>query len=180
MAQSSNRAPARRGRWERFRVTDPFSPQALAGLVGALAGVVALAMLLGWGLGIRGGIVVVVAMPFIVGWFDGRRTAFQFDAGGVRVGNVILPWADVTQFVVATPDHRPEALLGVRLRGGAALPAGAQVPPPDPAMPAPMYAAVQRSKFDLRKMVDKARKYAPPHVQIVVAEPSGERVASAP
>jgi len=182
MPQPSNRTagtPARRrGRWERYRVTHPFSPGALAGLWGVLAGLVALAALLGWALEMRGGVVLVVAMPFVVAWFENRRTAFQFDAGGVRVGDLLLPWADVTQFVVATPENREQALLGVRLRSGATLPPETTATRQDPAMPAPVHVAVQRSKFDLEKMVHKARKYAPPHIGIVVAEPSGERAAA--
>lgn len=178
MAQASQPGPARQGRWQRFRVTYPFSPGALAGLVGALVGVLAVALLLGAVLHIRGGIVLVVAMPFIVAWHEGRRTAFQFDALKVRVGNVNLPWHMVTQFVVGTSADGQSALLGVRLSDGAKLPEGAEVPPADPAIPAPLYVAVQRSKFDLDKMIGKARKYAPRHVQIVVAEPSGERVAA--
>ncbi|MFD0412806.1 hypothetical protein [Streptomyces sp. NPDC127108] len=175
---SNPNQPARRGRWERYKVTRPFSPQDLAGLWGAIAGVVLLAVLLGWALDMKGGVVIVAAIPFISSWFDSKRILFQFDAAGVRVGNVLLPWNDVTQFVVATPPNSEEALIGVRLRDGARLPAGAEVPPAHPAVPAPMYVAVQRQKLDLAKMVAKSRKYAPSHIQIVVAEPSGERVAS--
>ncbi|WJV45433.1 hypothetical protein [Streptomyces flavofungini] len=170
--------PARRGRWERYKVTGPFSPQDLAGLWGAIAGVVLLAVLLGWALDMKGGVVIVAAIPFISSWFDSKRVLFQFDAAGVRVGTVLLPWNDVTQFVVATPPNSEHALIGVRLREGARLPAGAEVPPAHPAMPAPTYVAVQRQKLDLAKMVAKSRKYAPSHIQIVVTEPSGERVAS--
>lgn len=171
--------PSRRtGRWERYRVTHPFSAQDQAGLWGAIAGAVALAVLLGWALDMKGGVVIVFAIPFIVSWFEKRRTAFQFDAAGVRVGNVLLPWNDVTQFVVATPPNDQNALIGARLRAGMTLPAGAVVPPQNPAMPAPIHVAVPRHKFDLTKMVHKARKYAPPHIQIVVADPSGERVAA--
>lgn len=166
----------RQARWERFRVTHPYDPGTLAGLVGLLVAVLAIAVLLGWGLGIRGGQVIILTMPFIVFWFENRRTAFQFDAGGVRVSNVKLPWRMVAQLVVATPEDRTNALLGVRLRQGATLPPGADIPPADPAMPAKLYVTVQNSKVDLNKMADKARKYAPPQIQIVLAEPAGERV----
>ncbi|ATL26631.1 hypothetical protein [Streptomyces formicae] len=176
MAQQNQ--PARRGRWERYKVTGPFSPQDLAGLWGAIAGVVLLAVLLGWALDMKGGVVIVAAIPFISSWFDSKRILFQFDAAGARVGNVLLPWNDVTQFVVAVPPGSEEVLIGARLRQSATLPAGARVPQAHPDMPAPLYVAVQRHKFDLAKMVTKARKYAPAHVQIIVAEPSGERVAS--
>lgn len=168
----------RTGRWERYRVTHPFSAQDQAGLWGSIAGVVALAVLLGWALDMKGGVVIVAALPFIISWFENRRTAFQFDAAGVRVGAVLLPWNDVTQFVVATPANDENALIGARLRPGAALPAGAVVAPRNPAMPAPLHVSVPRHKFDLTKMLGKARKYAPPHIQIVVAEPSGERIAA--
>ncbi|MFE5617871.1 hypothetical protein [Streptomyces sp. NPDC056470] len=176
--RSPGTPPTRRGtRWERFRVTHPFSPADLAGLWGAIIGVVALALLLGWALEMAGGVVIVAALPFIISWFEQRRTAFQFDAAGVRVGNVLLPWTDVTQLAVATPPDDPHALIGVRLRPGAALPPGAVVPPRNPAMPAPIHVAVQRPKFSLSKLVRKARSHAPSHVQIVVVEPSGERAA---
>ncbi|RZS37731.1 hypothetical protein EV193_105289 [Herbihabitans rhizosphaerae] len=180
--QHLNQMPAaqparRRARWERYRVTNPFSPKALAGLWGSIVAVVALAALLGWALEMRGGTVIVLAIPFIAAWFENQRTVFQFDPAGVRVGNVILPWTDVTQFVVATPPNGP-VLMGARLRPGASLPEGAIVPPPNQAMPAPIHVAVQPQKFDLAKMVAKARKYAPPNVRIVVADPTGERVAS--
>lgn len=165
-------------RWERYRVTHPFSAQDQAGLWGSIVGVVALAALLGWALEMKGGVVVVAALPVIIGWFERRRTAFQFDAVGARFGEVLLPWSDVTQFVVATPPDSPHALIGARLRPGARLPAGVSTPPHHPAMPAPVHVAVERGKFDLAKMVRKARAYAPPHLQIVVAEPSGERVAT--
>ncbi|MET9675430.1 hypothetical protein ABZY68_20375 [Streptomyces sp. NPDC006482] len=171
--------PTRRaGRWERYRVTHPFSAQDQAGLWGAIVGVVALAALLGWALDMKGGVVIVAALPFIVSWFENRRTAFQFDASGARFGTVPVPWADVTQFVVATPADGTQTLIGARLRPGANLPAGAVAPPPHPAMPAPVHVAVPRNRFELAKMVHKARTYAPSHVQIVIAEPSGERVAS--
>ncbi|MER6237209.1 MULTISPECIES: hypothetical protein [Streptomyces] len=171
--------PTRRGgRWERYRVAHPFSAQDQAGLWGAIVGVVALALLLGWALDMKGGAVIVLATPFIISWFEKRRTAFQFDAAGARFGQVLLPWTDVTQFVVATPPNAPHALIGARLRPGAILPAGATGPSPDPAMPAPIHVAVPRSKFDLAKMVRKAGKYAPPHIEIVVADPSGERAAA--
>ncbi|MFJ9034810.1 hypothetical protein ACIRQP_41630 [Streptomyces sp. NPDC102274] len=179
MNSSPGTQPTRRtGRWERYRVTHPFSAQDQAGLWGSIIGVVALAALLGWALDMKGGVVIVAAVPFIISWFEQRRTAFQFDAAGVRFGNVLLPWTDVTQFVVATPPNARHALIGARLRPGATLPTGAIVPQQNPAMPAPIHVAVQRPKFDLAKMVRKARKYAPPHIQIVVAEPSGERVAA--
>ncbi|WP_199552151.1 hypothetical protein [Streptomyces sp. N35] len=167
----------RRGRWERYKVTRPFSPQDLAGLWGSIIGIVALAALLGWALDMKGGVVIVAAIPFISQWFDQKRILFQFDAAGVRIGNVVLPWNDVTQFVVATP-AQGDALIGVRLQERAMLPAGVAVPPAHPAMPAPLYVAVQSHKFDLNQMLGKARKYAPAHLQIVVAEPTGERVAS--
>ncbi|MEV7569107.1 hypothetical protein [Streptomyces tanashiensis] len=171
--------PARRaGRWERYRVTHPFSARDQAGLWGAIVGTVGLAVLLGWALDMKGGVVIVAAVPFIISWYENRRTAFQFDAAGARFGTVLLPWGDVTQFVVATPEGGTHALVGARLRPGAALPAGGAAPAHDPAMPAPIHVAVLRSKFDLRKMVDKARRYAPAHIQIVVADPSGERVAA--
>jgi len=178
-----NRAPGTRptrrgGRWERYRVARPFSAQDLAGLWGLIVGVVALALLLGWALEIRGGTVIVLAIPFIISWYEKRRTAFQFDAAGARFGELLLPWSDVTQFVVATVPGDENALIGARLRPGATLPPGANGPAPHPAMPAPVHVAVDRGKFDLDKMVRKARKYAPQHVRIVVAEPSGERVAS--
>ncbi|MFG3256694.1 hypothetical protein [Streptomyces sp. NPDC048172] len=168
----------RRGRWERYKVTRPFSPQDLAGLWGSIVGVVALAAFLGWALDMKGGVVIVAAIPFISSWFDSKRILFQFDASGVRVENVMLPWTDVRQFVVATPPGDAHALIGVRQPQGAQLPEGTRLPAPSPAMPTPLYVAVQRQKFDLDKMVSKARKYAPPHVQVMVAEPTGERVAS--
>lgn len=170
--------PTRRaGRWERYRVTHPFSARDQAALWGSIAGVVALALLLGWALDMKGGVVLVAAAPFIVSWFEKRRTAFQFDAAGARFGEVLLPWTDVTEFVVATPPDGGVALIGARLRPGAALPAGAGAAR-HPAMPAHLHVAVPRARFDLPKMVHKARKYAPAHIRIVVAEPSGERVAS--
>ncbi|MFE2294934.1 hypothetical protein [Streptomyces sp. NPDC059452] len=177
-----NRAPAaqptRRGaRWERYRVAHPFSAQDQAGLWGLILGVVALALLFGWALDMKGGTVIVLAIPFIISWYEKRRTAFQFDAAGARFGELLLPWPDVTQFVVATPDDR-QTLIGARLRPGAALPPGANGPAPHPAMPAQLHVAVPSGKFDLDKMVRKARKYAPAHIQIVVAEPTGERLAS--
>ncbi|MET9650693.1 hypothetical protein ABZZ44_10545 [Streptomyces sp. NPDC006460] len=178
-----NRAPGtgptrRGGRWERYRVAHPFSLQDQAALWGSIVGVVALAVLLGWALDMKGGVIIVAAAPFIISWFEKRRTAFQFDAAGVRFGEALLPWTDVTEFVVATPPDGPHALIGARLDSGASLPAGMAVPPQHPAMPAPVHVAVPRARFDLAKMVHKARRYAPPHIRIVVAEPSGERVAT--
>ncbi|MCX5200582.1 hypothetical protein OG897_03760 [Streptomyces sp. NBC_00237] len=171
--------PTRRtARWERYRVTHPFSGKDQAGLWGSIVAVFALAVLLGWALEMQGGVVIVAAVPFIISWFEGRRTAFQFNPAGAQVGGVTLPWTEITQFVVATPPNSPQALLGVRLRPGAALPANAALPPQNPAMPAPLHVAVAREKFDLTKMLAKARKYAPSHVQIVVAEPTGERIAA--
>ncbi|MFJ6699560.1 hypothetical protein ACIQM4_26290 [Streptomyces sp. NPDC091272] len=174
----SGNQPARRGRWERFKLTRPFSSRDLAGLWGSILGVLALALLLGWALDMKGGVVIVAAIPFISSWFDSRRILFQFDAAGVRVADVLLPWSDVTQFVVANPEGAEQVLIGVRLRQGAVVPAGAGGRPAHPAMPAPLYVSVQRHKFDLAKMLTKARKYAPSHLQVVVAEPTGERVAS--
>ncbi|MFD0071749.1 hypothetical protein ACFVIY_04850 [Streptomyces sp. NPDC127166] len=171
--------PTRRaGRWERYRVTHPSSARDQAGLWGAIVGTVGLAVLLGWALDMRGGVVLVAAVPFIVSWYENRRTAFRFDAAGVRFGTVPLPWSDVTQLVVATPDGGAHALIGARLRPGVPVPAGADLPAPDPAMPAPVHVAVLRATFDLRRMVEKSRRYAPSHLRIVVADPSGERVAS--
>ncbi|MEU3449307.1 hypothetical protein AB0H29_19150 [Streptomyces thermolilacinus] len=171
--------PTRRGgRWERYRVAHPFSARDQAALWGLIGGVVALALLLGWALDMRGGTVIVLALPFIISWFERRRTAFQFDAAGVRFGEVLLPWADVTALVVATPPDGTRALIGARLRSGASLPVGTAVAPPHPDMPAPVHVTVPRARFDLAKMVRKARKYAPPHIRIVVAEPSGERAAN--
>ncbi|RSS49455.1 hypothetical protein EF912_23775 [Streptomyces sp. WAC07061] len=170
--------PKRGMRWQRYKVTRPASSQDLAGLWGAIAAVVALALFLGWALEIKGGAVIVFAIPLISSWFDSRRLLFYFNTALVRIGNVILPWSDVTQFVVVMPPDGEHALIGVRLRPGMTLPAGAAVPPPNPAMPAPLYVSAQRHKVDVAQMVDKARKYGPPHIQIVVAEPSGERVVS--
>ncbi|MEU0400143.1 hypothetical protein ABZ318_07805 [Streptomyces sp. NPDC006197] len=181
MSQAGSRPgarPTRRAaRWERYRVTHPFSARDQAGLWGAIVGVVGLAVLLGWALDMKGGVVIVAAVPFIVSWYENRRTAFQFDAAGVRFGTVPLPWSDVTQLVVATPEGGAHALIGARLRPGVSLPAGGPVPAHDPDMPAPIHVAVPRAKFDLRKMVGKARTYAPAHLRIVVVDPSGEHVA---
>ncbi len=179
----ANRAPGagptrRGGRWERFRVTHPFSFQDQAALWGSIVGIVAVALLLGWALDMKGGVVIVAATPFVIAWFEKRRTAFQFDAAGARFGTVLLPWNEITEFVVATPSDGPHTLIGARLRSGAALPAGMTVPPQHPAMPAPVHVTVPRAKFDLAKMVHKARKYAPPHIRIVVAEATGERIAT--
>ncbi|MFI8911407.1 hypothetical protein ACIGW4_07275 [Streptomyces sp. NPDC053513] len=182
MAQAGSRpgaGPTRRtARWERYRVTHPFSARDQAGLWGAIAGVVGLAVLLGWALDMKGGVVIVAALPFIVSWYENRRTAFQFDAAGARFGTVPLPWSDITQLVVATPEGGAHTLIGARLRPGASLPAGGTGLAHDPEMPAPIHVAVPRAKFDLRKMVTKARKYAPAHLRIVVADPSGEHVAA--
>ncbi|WP_435971473.1 hypothetical protein [Streptomyces sp. Qhu_M48] len=176
---ASGLPPTRRGgRWERYRVTHPFSARDLALLWGSIAGVLAVAALLGWALDMKGGVILVAAAPFIVSWFEQRRTAFQFDAAGARFGETPLPWSDVTQFVVSTPPGEEYALIGARLRPGASLPHGASVLPPNEAMPAPIHVAVPRSRFDLAKMTRKAGKYAPSHLRIVVAEPAGERPAA--
>ncbi|MEU2118088.1 hypothetical protein ABZ567_21150 [Streptomyces sp. NPDC016459] len=175
---ASGASPTRRGgRWERYRVTHPFSARDLALLWGSIAGVLAVALLLGWALDMKGGVVLVAAAPFIVSWFEKRRTAFQFDAAGARFGEVLLPWSDITQFVVSTPPGEEYALIGARLRPGASLPHGAPVPPRNEELPVPIHVAVPRSRFDLTKMARKARTYAPSHVRIVIAEPSGERPA---
>lgn len=168
---------AGRWRWERYRVTHPFSPRDQAGLWAAIVGVVALAMLVGWALDTAGSVVIVAAAPAVISWFEKRRTAFQFDAAGALFAGVRLPWSQITQFVVATPQGG-RTLIGARLHPGVSVPAGVNTPPRHPAMPAPVHVAVPSAKFDLAKMVRKARVYAPSHVQIVVAEPSGERVVS--
>lgn len=171
--------PARgRARWERYKLTRPFSPRDLAALWGSIAGVVLLAVLLGWALGMKGGVVTVAAIPFLAAWFDSRRILFQLDATGVRMGNATLPWTDVTQFVVATPPGDEVALIGTRLRAETNLPAAVRLPQPHPAMPTALYVTVPGHRFDLDTMVSKARKHAPSPRRIVVAEPTGERVAS--
>lgn len=170
--------PRRGMRWQRYKVSRPLTPQDLFGLWGAIAAVVALALFLGWALEMKGGAVIVFAIPLISSWHSTRRILFYFGPPRVQIGNVILPWTDVTQFVVATPPYGEHAFIGVRLRQGMTLPAGSNVPPPNPAVPAPLYVSVPRHQVDVAKMVDKARRYAPPHIQIVVADPSGERVAS--
>ena len=146
--------------------------------MGAIAAVVALALLLGWALEMRGGAVIVFAIPLISSWYSSRRILSYVGPPRVQIGNVILPWSDVTQFVVAMPPYGEHAFIGVRLRQGVTLPAGSNVPPPNPAVPAPLYVSVPRNQVDVAKMVEKARKYGPPHIQIVVADPSGERIAS--
>ncbi|WP_199837011.1 MULTISPECIES: hypothetical protein [unclassified Streptomyces] len=144
--------------------------------MGAIVGIVGLALLPGRALDTKGGVVVAV-LPFVIGRYENRRTAFRFDAAGARFGTVLLPWSDATQFVVAEPPGGRQTLIGARLRSGATPPTGADVPPPHPAMPAPVHVAVPRATFDLAKMIRKARAYAPPHVRIAFAGPSGERVA---
>ncbi len=163
-------APRRRARWERYRVTGPFSPADLAKLWGLMGALVGVALLCGWVLDVKGGTVIVVAAPYVFLWFDARRVLFQFDPSGVRIGNVQLPWADVTAFLVAdSAALGPQVLIGTQLRDGTLIPAGAEVLPPDPAMPAQLHVAVERRKFDLGKLTAKARRYAPAHVQIVDA-----------
>lgn len=158
----------RRTRWDRYRVTGPFSPSDLAklwGLIGALVGV---ALVLGWALDMKGGTVIVLLAPYVFLWFDARRVLFQFDSSGVRIGNVRLPWTDVTAFVVSeSAALGPQVLIGTRLREGVAVPAGAEVLPPDVSMPAPLHVAVERRKFDLGKLTAKTRRYAPAHVRII-------------
>jgi hypothetical protein len=168
----------RRARWERYRVTHPFSVQDQATLWGLVAGVVAVAALAGWALEMKGGVIIVAVIPFIIAWFEGRRTAFQFDVTGVRIGQMLLPWNDVTQFVVVHAPDGQHTLIGVRPRPGAVPPAGVIVPPPHPAIPAPLHVAVQAAKFDLAKMIQKAQKYAPHHVRIVVADSQSEQVVA--
>ncbi|MZE52673.1 hypothetical protein GTY86_15545 [Streptomyces sp. SID5770] len=103
---ASGARPTRRsGRWERYRVARPFSARDRAGLWGAIVGVVALALLLGRALDLKGGVVIVAAVPFVIGWYENRRTAFQFDAAGARFGTALLPWSDVPQSVAAEPAH---------------------------------------------------------------------------
>ncbi|MFD5648991.1 hypothetical protein [Streptomyces sp. NPDC127039] len=151
-------------------MTGPFSPADLAKLWGLMAAVVGVALLCGWALDMKGGTVVVLAAPYVFLWFDERRVLFRFDPSGVRIGNVQLPWADVTAFVYAdSPDLGTQVLLGTRLRDGTPVPAGADVRPADPAMPAQLHVAVERRKFDLAKLTAKARRYAPPQVRIVDA-----------
>ncbi|MFF5973623.1 hypothetical protein ACFY7C_19055 [Streptomyces sp. NPDC012769] len=175
----SGAAPTRRrGRWERYRVTHPFSPRAQLGLWGAIAGTVALAALLGWALDMKGGVVIVAALPFIVSWFETQRTAFQFDVTGLRIGGLSLPWDAVDRIVVATPPHGTDAVIGVRPRSGVPLPPGVVPQPPHPAVSAPFHVAVPRHKLDLAKMLGKARRYAPERLRIVVADASGERPAT--
>ncbi|MHC0429905.1 hypothetical protein ACX6XY_06930 [Streptomyces sp. O3] len=175
MPQPTAQGAARRTRWARYRVTRPFSPRDLAALCGVITGIVALALVLGWALELRGGKVIVLAIPFVSLWFDARRVLFQFDADGVRVGRALLPWTDVTRLVVAMPPYGEHVLLGADLRPGATVPADADLPAPGPAMPAPLHVAVERRKFDLDKMAAKARKHAPPHIEIVVTGPDDER-----
>ncbi|MET9954848.1 hypothetical protein ABZ135_25330 [Streptomyces sp. NPDC006339] len=165
----------RRARWERYRITHPFSARAQLGLWGAIAGTVALAALLGRALDMKGGVVIVVALPFIVSWFENQRTAFQFDAGGLRIGALSLPWDAVDRIVVVNPPHEQDAVIGVRPFPGAPLPPGAAPQPRHPAVSAPFHVVVPRHKLDLAKMTAKARRYAPEHVRIVVADASGER-----
>lgn len=168
----------RRARWERYRVTHPFSAKAQATLWGLIAGLVAVAAFFGWALDMKGGVIIVAVIPFVIAWFEGQRTAFQFDVAGVRIGQVQLPWNDVTQFVVAHSPDGQLTLIGVRPRPGAVLPAGVNVSPQHPAMPAPFHVAVQAVKFDMTKMIQKARKYAPQHVRIVVADSHSEQVVA--
>lgn len=56
-------------------------------------------------------------------------------AACARFGELLLPWPDVAQFVVATVPDGEHTLIGARLRPGAALPPGANGPAPHPAMP---------------------------------------------
>ncbi|MGW6862202.1 hypothetical protein [Streptomyces xanthophaeus] len=137
----------------------------LWGLIGALVGV---ALVLGWALDVKGGTVIVLLVPYIFMWFDARRVLFQFDSSGVRIGNIRLPWTDVTAFVVAeSAALGPHVLIGTQLHDGVAVPAGAGVLPPDMAMPAQLHVALERRKFDLGKLTAKTRRYAPAHVRIV-------------
>ncbi|MFH8894361.1 hypothetical protein [Streptomyces sp. NPDC017949] len=125
------------------------------------------ALVLGWALDVRGGTVIVLLVPYVFMWFDARRVLFQFDSSGVRIGNVRLPWTDVTALVVAeSAALGPQVLIGTLLRDGVAVPAGADVPPPDAAMPAQLHVAVERRKFDLGELTAKTRRYAPAHVRI--------------
>ncbi|MDX2391011.1 hypothetical protein NJL88_13270 [Streptomyces sp. DK15] len=125
------------------------------------------ALVLGWALDVRGGTVIVLLVPYVFMWFDARRVLFQFDSSGVRIGNVRLPWTDVTALVVAeSAALGPQVLIGTLLRDGVAVPAGADVPPPDVAMPAQLHVAVERRKFDLGELTAKTRRYAPAHVRI--------------
>ncbi|MFC7219485.1 hypothetical protein ACFQLX_15085 [Streptomyces polyrhachis] len=163
-------------------MTGPFSPADLAKLWGLIGALVGFALLCGWVLDVKGGTVLVVAAPYVFLWFDARRVLFQFDPSGVRIGNVRLPWADVTALVVAdSPALGPQVLLGTRLRDGALIPAGAEALPADPAMPAQLHVAVERRKFHLAKLTAKARRYAPGHVQIVnAADSAGQPLAGNP
>ncbi|MFJ3520652.1 hypothetical protein [Streptomyces sp. NPDC090131] len=157
----------RRARWERYRVTGPFSPSDLAKLWGLIGALVSVALVLGWALDMKGGTVIVLLVPYVFTWFDARRVLFQFDSSGVRIGNVRLPWTDVTAFVVAeSAALGPQVLIGTQLRDGVVVPAGAEVLPPDASMPAQLHVAVERRKFDLGKLTAKTRRYAPAHVRI--------------
>ncbi|MGW5639713.1 hypothetical protein [Streptomyces sp. NPDC003832] len=167
-------APRRRARWERYRVTGPFSPSDLAKLWGLMGGLVAVALFLGWALEMKGGTIIVLLLPSILLWFDARRVLFQLDHTGVRIGGAELPWHDVTTIVVvSSPALGPQVLIGTRLRDGAVPPAQTQAAPPHPAMPAPLHVAVERRKFDLTRLTAKARRYAPAHVEITVEDAAG-------
>ncbi|MGW7346049.1 hypothetical protein [Streptomyces sp. NPDC054854] len=125
-----------------------------------------IALVLGWALDVKGGTVIVLLVPYVFMWFDARRVLFQFDSSDVRIGNVRLPWTDVTALVVAESAALGQVLIGTQLCDGVAVPAGAEVPPPDAAMPAQLHVAVERRKFDLGELTAKARRYAPAHVRI--------------
>jgi hypothetical protein len=119
----------------------------------------------------------LAALPFVVSCFERRRTALHLDATRVRLGDVPVPWAVVTEFGVPAPPDRPHTLTGARLRPEALSKSRAALPPRHPALPAPFHVAATRSRFEPAETVCRAR-VRPPPIRTVVAEPSCAAVAA--
>jgi hypothetical protein len=114
----------------------------------------------------RWGVVVAAALlaagaAVLLAWHRARHTAFALTPTAVAVGRWRLPWPAVTR--IAIYDLADSALLGVRLRSPADLPANVpagQLDQTDPAHPVILVASAVHPS-DVTALVPVFRRIAP-------------------
>jgi hypothetical protein len=119
----------------------------------------------------------IVLAPICAKAYGATVVTVVMNRVGVKTGSPLVPWGAIAQIVAVDREDGSRVRIGLRLRPGAQLPDG--VPPPEPGLEDPdaddARTFIKARDYKLPELAAAINRFAPPHVQLVVRTPAGER-----